>query len=258
MTPRLGSFQDGLAAALHPGGRPGAPATQPPWLAALAAQPGFAVYRNTVAQGCLDALRANYPTVRTLVGGDCFDGAALAYVQRHPPTDGRMQFYGDGFAGHLAHWEPTATLPYLPGVARLDRLWAESHGAADAPVAHPAMLAGLPPQTLGSLCLRPHPAARWFWCAEHPVYTLWQRHREALPLDAPLPWHGEGALLTRPQAVVGWHALDAAGCALLEQCARGQPLGDAASATLHAHPTADLGALLALLLRAGALAPALA
>lgn len=249
---RLTPFQDGLAAALRPGDNP---ATLPPWLAALAAQPGFAVYRNTVAQGCLDALRANYPTVRALLGGDCFDGAALAFVRRRPPPDGRLLLYGAGFAGHLAHWAPTAALPYVPEVARLDRLWTESHAAADAPVANAALLAGLPPEALGRLRLRPHPAARWLWCAEHPVYTLWQRHREALPLDAPLPWQGEGALLTRPGAAVGWCALDAAGCTLLDQCAHGLPLGEAAAATLHAHPTADLGALLALLLRAGALTP---
>jgi hypothetical protein len=251
MLPPLSPFQDGLAAALRPGGT----GATPPWLAALVAQPGFAVYRNTVAQGCLDALRANYPTVRALLGGDCFDGAALAFLQHSPPTDGRLLLYGAGFSGHLARWEPTATLPYLPDVARLDRLWTESHAAADAPVAAPAMLADLSPEALGRLHLLPHPATRWLWCAQHPGYTLWQRHREALPIEAPLPWRGEGALLTRPGAAVRWHALDAAGCTLLDQCAHGLSLGEAAAATLHAHSTADLGALFAQLLRAGALAP---
>ena len=28
----------------------------------------FAVYRNTVLKGCIDALQANYPTVGQLVG----------------------------------------------------------------------------------------------------------------------------------------------------------------------------------------------
>jgi len=253
MPPRLSHFQDGLAGALRPGGAIGRP---PAWLAALATQPGFAVYRNTVAQGCLDALRANYPTVHQLVGDDCFDGAALAFARRHPPQDGRLLLYGAGFAAHLARWRPTAGLPYLPGVARLDRLWSESHCAADAPVADAAALAALAaraPEALGRLHLRPHPAARWLWCAAHPVYTLWRRHREALPVDAPLAWRGEGALLTRPEAAVRWCALDAAGATLLAQCARGPCLGQAAGATLAAHPDAALDTLLAQLLRAGAL-----
>jgi hypothetical protein len=40
---------------------------------ALAAQPGFAVYRNTVLRGCIDALAANHPTVLALVGADWFE-----------------------------------------------------------------------------------------------------------------------------------------------------------------------------------------
>jgi hypothetical protein len=32
--------------------------------------PALAVYRNTVAKGCIDALQANYPAVHTLVGSD--------------------------------------------------------------------------------------------------------------------------------------------------------------------------------------------
>ncbi|WP_404301511.1 putative DNA-binding domain-containing protein [Alicycliphilus denitrificans] len=252
MYPRLTLFQDGLAAALRPGGQGGEP---PAWLAALVAQPGFAVYRNTVAQGCLDALRANYPTVCQLLGADCFDAMALDFVRHDPPVDGRLMLYGAGLADYLTHWQPAAELPYLADVARLDRLWSESHTAADAPRADPTRLAALAPEMLGALHLRPHPAARWLWCSAHPAYTLWQRHREALPLDAPLSWQGEGALLTRPAATVRWCALDAAGCTLLEYCALGLPLGEAAAAALQAHPGAELGTLLARLLQAGALSP---
>ena len=65
MTIRLETFQDGFANALL--------ALEPsvdcaPELAYLVAQPGFAVYRNTVMKGCIDALQANYPAVARLVG----------------------------------------------------------------------------------------------------------------------------------------------------------------------------------------------
>ena len=48
---------------------------------AWAGQPGFAVYRNTVAKACIDALAANYPVVQRLVGDAWFRGMAAAYLQ---------------------------------------------------------------------------------------------------------------------------------------------------------------------------------
>ena len=40
-----------------------------PW--AEAADPGFAVYRNTVAKGCADAIAAQFPTLIGVVGQAC-------------------------------------------------------------------------------------------------------------------------------------------------------------------------------------------
>ena len=58
----LTRFQDGFAQALlapDPAEIAGLSAA----IAALARQPGFAVYRNTVMKGCVDALQANYPAI---------------------------------------------------------------------------------------------------------------------------------------------------------------------------------------------------
>ena len=107
----LSDFQDGLASALLPG--PGASTPPPTWLDALLAQPGFAVYRNTVTKGCIDALQANYPAVHALVGTDWLRAAAHAFVHQHPPSDGRLMGYGAGFAEFLEGFDPAADLPYL-------------------------------------------------------------------------------------------------------------------------------------------------
>ena len=217
----------------------------------LAAQPGFAVYRNTVMKGWVDALLANYPAVCRLVGAPFFRTAAAAYARTHPMADARLWCYGAGFADFLAAYEAAATLPYLPGVARLDRCWTEAHGAADAPVLDVAELAGLAAEKLAALTLTPHPAARWAWFDAQPVYTIWRRNRAATDHEDTLAWHGEGALLLRPVDTVRWQQLDSAGCAFLDACAEGQPLATAAGAALAADPQADIAALLAMLLAAG-------
>ncbi|MBW7832898.1 MAG: putative DNA-binding domain-containing protein [Simplicispira suum] len=247
---QLSAFQDGFCAAL----RTDTPA--PAWMDALSSQPGFAVYRNSGRKAALDALRANYPTVLQLVGEDWFFGAAQAYLAVQPPTDGRLMDYGAGFAAFLAGFAPAAELPYLSEVAQLDRAWTEAHLAADAPSLDASWMASQPPDALGAAHIAPHPAARWLWCNEHPAYSIWQRHREGLSVDAALPWQAEGALLTRPRGAVQWCALPRAGTVFLDACAAGRPLAEAAEAALAATPEGapeTLAQLMALLLASGAL-----
>jgi hypothetical protein len=208
---------------------------------ALASQPGFAVYRNTVLRGCIDALAANHPTVVQLVGLEWFEGAAAAFARARPPQDGSLARYGDGFAEHLAAWGADDDLPYLAGVARLDRLWMESHLSADAPVLPASALAGLSPDALAAAVVVPHPAARWARFADAPAFTIWRRHRDGTPLDAEIDWRAEGALLTRPGDAVAWRAIDAPGIAFLDACARGLRFDAAAEAASAASASDAIG-----------------
>lgn len=249
----LNEFQDGLSASLL--GDATIAERSPAWLASLQAQPGFAVYRNTVLKACMDALQANYPSVCQLVGDEWFRGVAGLYARAHPPTDGRLMNYGAGFADFLQAFGPAAELPYLPAVARLDRYWTECHLAADAPAVSADWLAEQPPDALATLHLKPHPAARWAWCAEHPAYALWAAQREGVESHEGMTWEGDGGLLTRPQGAVVWCPLTRAGAVFLDACARGACLEDAATATLTNAPTTNFAALLGQLLQMGALTP---
>jgi hypothetical protein len=247
MTTALSRFQDSFTHALL--------APEPDntsEIAALTRQPGFLVYRNTVMKGCIDALQANYPSVARLVGGDWFRAAAAIYVRAHLPDDACMLYYGAEFAAFLERFEPAAALSYLPGVAWLDRLWTEAHAAADQPVLDPATIAGFAPEQLAGIVLHPHPAARWRWFSEQPVYTIWRRNREMLDDGSDIEWHGEGALLARPHGEVVWTALTASGRVFLDACRAGRPLADAATMALNVDPDTDLAQLFATLLDAGA------
>ena len=214
----LRAFQDAFAARLETA----AAASDP--------QPGYGVHRNTVTRAAVDALAANHPTVRRLVGETWFEHAALVFVRRAPPRDGVLAGYGRGFAAFLADFEPARELPYLADVARLDRAWTEAHLAADAPALAPEALAGLDLDALAKARLVPHPAARWLRSGGMPAFTIWVRHREDRDLDAELPWRGEAALLTRPRDAVRWYAIGDEAVRCLEACAAGVPLGDALEA----------------------------
>ena len=87
----LAAFQDAFAKSLF------APEhAAHPLVSSIAQQPAFAVYRNTVLKGCVDALEANFPAVLRLVGADWFRSATLDFVRLHPPVDARLLAYGDG------------------------------------------------------------------------------------------------------------------------------------------------------------------
>ena len=245
----LGQFQQAFSQALF-----AHPAVVGPEMQFLATQPAFAVYRNTVMKACIDALEANFPTVARLVGAEWFRAAAALYVTAETPKDARLLYYGSGFSDFLRDFEPAAELVYLPGVAQLDTFWREAHVAPDAPAVDAAWVAGHTPEQMAALLLSPHPAARWAWFDEHPVYSIWERNRRNNEINEDLPWRGEGALLTRPRDAVVWHAITKAGCVFLDACAGGRTLADATARALAAEPKADLATTFASLLRSGAFA----
>jgi hypothetical protein len=245
----LARFQDAFARALL---APEAADTS----RSLAALPGFAIYRNTVLKGCIDALQANFPAVARLVGEEWFRAAAAVYARRDPPRMPMLLEYGAGFADFLAGFGPAAQLPYLPAVAQLDRFWTDAHVAPDAAPLRAQALAGLVPDRLGGIVLRPHAAARWAWFAL-PAYSIWSRNRKDPPVEGDEPeiaWRGEGALVVRPGDAVDWLELDEAACAFMDACAAGKPLAAAADTAVAVAPGVDLAALMARLLDAGAFA----
>ena len=217
------------------------------------AQPAFAVYRNTVLKGCIDALEANFPTVARLVGSDWFRSAALAYVRAQPPRDSRLLAYGDeGFGGFVQSLPSAAELPYLAGIARADSLWRACHVAANASVLPTGLLARLAPDDLATRVLRPHPATQWAWFDDLPVASLWSHERAGEAVPPTLAWCGEGLLFTRDDGAVRWQSLPRAGCAFLDACGAGHPLAEAAQHALDLDPDIPFAPVLQQLLCAGA------
>jgi len=243
MKTALARFQDGFVEALY-----GAESSA---LMTLTQQPGFAVYRNTVLKGATDALLANFPTIERLVGTDWLRAAAAIHVRQSPPTDARLLYYGADFPGFLDTFEHAQEMPYLGDVARLDLLWTHVHCAEDEPTLELSALA----QLAGDLAnnrLTPRAACRWIWLPNCPAYTIWRINREQLAMPEALDWQGEGALLTRQDGQVQWHAIGAAECAFLDACEARLPLESAAGKALEIEPDVNLENLIVRLVGADA------
>ncbi|WP_349368237.1 DNA-binding domain-containing protein [Salinarimonas sp.] len=210
----------------------------------------FAVYRNNVAVGLVDALATRFPVVLRLVGEAFFRATARAFVAEHPPRSPVLTFYGDAFPDFLAAFPPAARLPYLADVARLEAARTHSYHAADAePLVADALaaIAERDPTTWG---LALHPAVRLV-ASPRPIVSLWAMNQPGAtpgPLASRAP---ETALVARPRLEVRVAAAEPGEGAFLAACAAGASYSDAVGAALDTGEAFDPGRALARVLALG-------
>jgi hypothetical protein len=158
----------------------------------------FAVYRNNVVLGLIEALKAAFPVTRRLVGDDFFAGMARVHALQNPPTSPVMLDYGADFADFVGRFEPAATPPYLADVVRLERAWTEAYHAAEALPLSPRALTEIPREDLSRARLLLHPSVRLVRSA-FPVIQIWRAHDHVEALGSlDLGGGGEDALISRP------------------------------------------------------------
>lgn len=225
----------------------------PPWLrdpAGAVAARRFAIYRNNVALGLIEALAANFPVLERLLGAEAFREMARAFVRAHPPGSRILHEYGADLAGFLADFEPFRALPYLPDVARVERAWLDAFHAPDARILDGAALAAVAPDELPSLRLASHPAARMIR-STFPVGTIWEANR---PGRSPGQIDGSRAeivLITRPGEAVELRVLSPADAAFIRSMMAGDTLLDAVSAAAGTSVDFDLPAALQMAIGSG-------
>lgn len=232
MQPDLIEFQRDFAAALAE------PATGP-----------MAVYRNTVFHGAVEALRANFPVTRLIVGADMFEAIAVDFASDCPPRRPVLALYGERFADWMETQPWVADLPYLPDVARVERLHVESLMSADAKP--------LDAGEARSLCrhddlrLALHPAVRFSWFLT-PAMTIWLAHQQPVESELAPDWIAEGCLFARPTPFLA-HALPIGRAAhrMLFGIRLGESIDQAMSAVTRLYPAEDCTALLASLVNLG-------
>ena len=204
----------------------------------------LAVYRNTVIRGAVEALRGNYPIVEQIVGEEMFQSVAVDFAEDCPPCSPVLAFYGKELADWLGRQRWIDDLPYLPDVARVERLRVESLFAADA-----EPIADL--QSGASARIRLHPAARFAWLAT-PAMSIWLAHQQPGAREIAPDWKAEGVLFTRPTPFT-MHAprIGRTAHRLLSGVRLGEPLAASMAAAERLYPDENPEAVLASLVNLG-------
>lgn len=210
----------------------------------------FAVYRNNVVVGLVNALRAKFPATERIVGPDFFAAMSRVFVAVHPPRSKILHTYGEDFGDFIAAFEPAAELPYLADIARLEAARTRAYHAADAAPLGAEDFAALDPPQAATLRLTLHPSLQVVR-SRHPVVTIWAMNAgeaELAPVNTDAP---EDVLILRPHLAVTVQTLPPGGAAFLRALAAGATLSEAAEAALADDSAFDLPANLAGLIGAG-------
>jgi hypothetical protein len=211
----------------------------------------YGVYRNNVMASLTAALASRFPAAENIVGEAFFQAMAQTFIAAHPPSLPVLLAYGDDMPDFVANFAPAREVAYLPDVMRLEIARGRAYHAADAPPLDPTAFAAIDPARLGGLVFEPHPTLSVL-SSLHPVITIWAMNAGVRPLATIDVWHGEHALIARPQMTVEITSLSPGGAAFFHQLVAGATLAIAVESTIRRHADFDLSDNLATLLRSGA------
>jgi len=118
------------------------------------------IYAEGYFYRILDALKEDYPAILAVAGADNFHNLVTGYLIDYPPTEPSIFFAGQHLAAHLATHPLCECFPYLPDLARLERITLESFHAVDAKALDADAMRTIPPTEWPAVRMQAHPATR--------------------------------------------------------------------------------------------------
>jgi hypothetical protein len=217
------------------------------------ARGAMAVYRNTVIHGAVEALRANYPVVAQIVGEEMFEHVAVDFVSTCPPLTPVLALFGAEFADWLMRQGWIHDLPYLPDVARIDRLHLKCLFAPDEDSLSKEQIKRHSEASFATLRL--HPAAQFAWLPT-PAMSIWLAHQRPIAGEIVPEWKGEGAIFARPEPFKTHSArIGRAAHRLLSGIRMGESLSSSMAAATRLYPEENSAAVFASLANLGVFVP---
>jgi hypothetical protein len=210
----------------------------------------YNIYRNNVTVSLIDALAAVYPAVQRITGVEFFRAMARFHVRATPPTSPLLFEYGREFPAFIESYEYAQDMPWLADVARIERGWLNAYHAADAPPLPGASLAQVPPDRLGGIVFRVHPATQIVRSA-YPAVAIFAMNRVDSPVTSLKSSAAEDALVTRPDMDVEVRLLPPGNATFLSSLIDGETLAKAVSKAFDEAPSFDLSDSIAGMIEAG-------
>ena len=210
----------------------------------IAATARIDIYRNNMQASLGEALGEMFPVIRRLVGDGFFAYATHEFVSQHLPVSPCVADYGAGFADFLSAFAPCCELPYLPDVARFERLLHDGARRAAGTPLDAAALAVFEAANAGRLVFAFQPT-HGYLCSPWPVTAIWRANQDGG--DGAIDPLGGGVLVEvcRVDGIVEFRELPPAGFAFRAALAGGVTFADALEAVSDRDAAFDVAAALA-------------
>lgn len=188
----------------------------------------LAIYADAYRLRLEEALGANYPKLRRILGDEVFRRLGLGYLREFPSRDPNIRWFGSSLAGFLDTAPPWSGQPVLAEMARFEWTLTEVFDAPDAPLVGPETIAGIPAGDWPGLRFVPHPSARRL-DLEWTVPQLWSEiedHGERQPAPPTRSADPLGWLLWRREFGHYWRSLSVDEAWALDAIDQGASMGE--------------------------------
>ena len=191
------------------------------------------VYREQYLLRHLDVLREDFLALEHVLGDQAFEALATTYLKAFPPRSFSLRDLGAELPRFVAETAPWSEDPLLADLARLEWAFVEAFDAPDASALDLATVAAVPEEAWPSVRLSLQPSVQRLELS-YPVHESRLAVRSAnggvadpatvVTRPAPAPTH---LVIYRGAARLQCASLESDAYALLDELARGTPLGDA-------------------------------
>ena len=180
---------------------------------AVPAETRLGVYANAYRIRLTDALAANMPHLKELLGDEEFGAMAGAYVDAHPSRFASIRWFGDRLAEMLAQSHPAQ--PWLAELARWEWALAASFDALDATAVGAECLATVAPGEWAELRLKFHPSVQYLELTTNAQALFKALSEEQSPPQPAILGHPQPWLLWRQDLKTQYRSLEPAESAAL-------------------------------------------
>ena len=190
----------------------------------------LAVYADGYVERTRQALVEMYPAVRHVVGQRMFAKLARRYSEQYPSRDYNLSLRGRHLPEFLSGDLVAHRLPFLPDLARLERLVSQAFHAFEHPPLDPAALRAVPSDAWDRMRLVLQPSVGVVVSA-WPILDIWQaRTRPRHEINIDLVHRPQPVLIFRQGLAVRCELVDEPQAALLQDLLSGRTLGAACEA----------------------------